>query len=180
MLLLLRSQAVRARRHQVSVGDKVVNWVPEKADLSICRELGLCTKDEERIVSLGDPNKILFISNMILAIETLSLQIDDSVQTIVGSRDDTSQHLELSSEHGVTTSGERCEGCVPSVDVLTIQESEILAINPVQFTVAAQISAQQQFSQLLQIGNSCGLFRVELHGLAFTPAQVVGILGHSV
>jgi hypothetical protein len=55
------------------VRDKVVNGVPEEANLSICSELGFCAEDEQRIVSLGDPHEILFIADVIFPVEPLSL-----------------------------------------------------------------------------------------------------------
>ena len=69
---------------------------------------------------------------------------------------------------------------MPSVNVLSIEESEVLAINPVEFLVTAQISAEEKLSELIQIGGWSASFWVQLEGLAWSDLKMVGLVGEAV
>lgn len=69
---------------------------------------------------------------------------------------------------------------MPSVDVLAIQESVVLAVDPAEFLITAQILAEKKLSELFQIGGWSFWFWVELEGLAWSDRKMVGLVSKAV
>ena len=67
-----------------------------------------------------------------------------------------------------------------AIDVTAVKESEVLTIDPVQFSVPPQVLAQQQLFQLFQVGDWSVFLGVEFQHFPRSVLQMVCIIGHPI